>query len=81
MANALKHVGWVRGAMNSIAYCPFCDKGKQFIVRVPRGRKGVGRGNGFASSSAARAKVVAHIKEKHANKITPQVPNGERDNG
>lgn len=77
MANALKHVGWIRGNMNSIAYCPFCEKNKQFIVRVPRGRHGVGRGNGFASSATARAKVVAHIKERHADKIGASVSNGD----
>ncbi len=68
MANAIKHVRWQKGPMASVAYCPFCNPPRPFLVRVPKGR-GMGKGYGLAAGSTARAKVAAHIKELHAEKL------------
>lgn len=71
MANALRHVksvGSGKGGLATVVYCPFCPASKPFMVRIPKGQTGVGRGYGLSMSSQARSKVARHIKVEHPEK-------------
>lgn len=60
----MQHVGWIKGPMQSVAYCMQCSANKPFLVIVTK-QKRVAAGSALAAAAKAKGRVIDHIKATH----------------
>lgn len=62
--NNMQHVNWIKGPMQSVAYCMLCPSNKPFMVIVTK-QKRVACGSALAAAAKAKGEVITHIKTVH----------------
>jgi hypothetical protein len=60
----LNKVGWIKGPMQSVAYCPICPSSRPFVVIVTK-QKRLAAGSALAAAAKAKSEVFAHMKKMH----------------
>lgn len=68
---AMRLVGSVTAALATVKYCPFCKTTVEGVSKFTfrKGRPGVGRGAGLGWGGSVTAKLAAHIRAEHPDKL------------